>query len=278
MANEDFETSIRNLGGVVYSDTDALKASPTFLKDIRVKKEKTKLRIYALSKEYDKNLQYAQMMSESLKELEILPEQTELVLLGTDERKGIFFQSSEKKYGYGTVCAFDEFEMNARLLIHEYPLCNAINFDSNGRATENMEVLIVGFGRIGHEVLRKVIANGQFEGSNFRATVYDPRYRHRTGFFKSQYPMMFVNYNIDFEPQDGRGNKIFKFLEERTPILKYIVICLEDREIARDIAIRMLDRLHAMGYSQKIYTCDSKSVRCYSREVQECKTHWIYNS
>ena len=275
---EDYEAAIRDLGGISYSDKEAIKATASFLNDIRIEPQKTKLRLYALSGEYDKNLQYAQMMSESLQKKGIAPEQTELILLGTDEWKGMFFQSDDKQYGYGSVVSFDEFEMSARLLVHEYPLCNAINFDKNGRATEDMSVLIVGFGRIGHEVLRKVIANGQFEGSKFHVTIYDPNFEHRTGFFKSQYPTMFANYNIDFEPQSGRGNKIFKFLQDNASHLKYIVVCLKDRETARDIAIDMVDRLQTMGYSQNVYTCDAKSVRCYSQYANECKTHWIYDS
>lgn len=278
IVSENYETSIHKLGGIIYSDKESLKATSSFLEDIRIQKHKTKLRLYTLSREYDKNLQYARMMSESLKELHIQPEQTELVLLGTDEWKGMFFQSSENQYGYGKVLSFDEFEMSARLLIHEYPLCNTMNFDENGKATEDMDVLIVGFGRIGHEVLRKVIANGQFEGSNFHATIYDPKFMHRTGFSLSQYPMMFTNYNIDFELQDGRGNKIFKFLQENASKLKYIVICLKDKEIARSIAISMVDRLQTIGYPQNVYTCDSQSVRCYSQNAQECETHWIYDS
>ena len=278
MIGEDYEASVRDLGGITYSDNNAIKATPLFLKNIRIKPHKTKLRLYALSYDYDRNLQYARMLSESLKKIGILPEQTELLLLGTDEWKGMNFQSSETQYGYGSVISFNEFEMSARLLINKYPLCNSINFDENGRATEDMNVLIVGFGRIGHEVLRKVVANGQFEGGNFNATIYDPNFEHRTGFFKSQYTNMFVNYNIDFEPQDGRGNKIFKFLQDNAEKLKYIVICLENREIARDIAVHMVDRLQTLGYSQNVYTCDSKSIRCYSQYARECETHWIYDS
>ena len=160
--SENFEASIRDLGGLTYSDKEAVKAAPGFLRSLRIKPGKTKMRLYALSGEYDKNLQYAQMMSESLKTLGILPEQTSLMLLGTDEWKGMIFQSSATQYGYGSVVSFDEAEISARILIHEYPPCNAINFGDDGRASEDMNVLIVGFGRIGHEVLRKVIANGQF--------------------------------------------------------------------------------------------------------------------
>ena len=275
---DDYEASIREIGGLTYSDKEAMKASVPFLKSIRIKAGKTRLRLYAFSREFDRNMHYARMMSESLNNIGVLPDQTELTLLGTDEWKGMFFQSSDTQYGYGSVISFDETEMSARLLMNEYPLCNAINFDENGRAVEDMNVLIVGFGRIGHEVLRKVIANGQFEGSSFRATVYDPNFEQRTGFFKSQYPNMFANYNIDFEPHGGRGNKIFKFLQDNASRLKYIVVCLDDRDTARDIAVHMVDRLQTMGYSLNVYTCDSKSVRCYSRYAKECQTHWLYDS
>ena len=286
MVGENYERAIHNLGGLVYSDTDALKVTRSFLEELRIVKQKTKLRLYALSKEHDKNLQYAKLMSDALEKLHILPEQTELLLLGTDEQKGLFFQANKKQYGYGNVLSFDEFEITARLLINEYPPCNAIDFDKDGRALNDMEVLLVGFGRIGHAVLRKIIANGQFEGSNFHATIYDPKYEERKGFFRSQYPLMFAdenylidfNFKLNFESQDGRSYDCFNYLQEKASELRYIVICFEDSETARDLAIRMVDCLQATGYSQNVYTCDSKSVRCYSPNVQDCKTHWIYDS
>ena len=278
VTGENYESSIRDQGGISYTDKDAMKPSESFLKRIRIKPGATKLRLYALSHDYDRNLQYARIMSETLQKAGIFPGQTELVLLGTEEWKGMYFQSGANQYGYGSVTSFDEYEMSARLLIHEYPLCESVRFDENGRACEDINVLIVGFGRIGHEVLRKVIANGQFEGSNFHATIYDPNFEHREGFVKSQYPGMFTNYNIDFEPQSGRGTKIFSFLKDNASTLKYIVVCIDDRDTARDIAVHMADRLQAMGYPLNVYTCDTRGIRCYSQYAKECATHWIYDS
>lgn len=282
MISEDFELSIRNMGGIVYSDKEALNASKLFLCSIGIKPLKTKLRLYAMSHDYDRNIQYAQMMSDSLEKMNIFPEQTELMLLGTDEMKGMIFQASEDKYGYGNVISFDEYEMSARLLICEYPICNAINFDEDGRATEDVDVLIGGFGRIGHEVLRKVIANGRFEGSRLNVWIFDPKHGDKTGFIKSQYPKMFQppysEIEINFKSHDVRSSECFNFLQEHASTLKYVVICLEDRDTARDIAVRMIDRLQAIGHSMNVYTCDPKSIRCYSHDTRECRTHWIYDS
>ena len=240
-----------------------------------MEKGKRKLRLFALSDDYDGNIQYARMMLKSLEERQIPYEQTELILLGTDENKGMMFQANAEKYGYGNVISFDEYEMAARLLIYEYPLCNFINFDENGRASEDAEVLIGGFGRIGHEVLRKVLANGRFEGSNLKVTIFDPKHGDKTGFIRSQYPKMFAmpDADIEFLSQDIRSGECFKFLQEYASKLKYIVICLEDRDTTRNIAVR-----DAIGCPQNIYTCDSKSIRCYSHDAEKCVSHWIYDS
>lgn len=281
--SKDHKESIRDLGGIVCSDSNALRASPLFLHSIKIHKKKRRVRLFALSDDYDKNLQYAKMMLKSLKWLQIPPEQTELVLRGTDEWQGMYFQADDRHYGYGNVLSFNEYDMSARLLVHEYPLCNAINFNENGRATEDVEVLLVGFGLIGQEILRKLIAAGQFEGSRFHATIYDPEYKHRTASeilrnrMMMQCPIMFMNYEITFETFE-QGGEVLRFLRENASKLKYIVICLEDKKIARDIAINTVKNLQAMGYSQNVYTCDTKGVRCYSQNVEECRMHWLYDS
>ena len=260
MVAENFESSIRELGGIIYSDSESLNASEIFLENIDMRPHNKKLRLYAMSYDYDKNIQYAKRMSESLGKKNISPEQTELVLLGTDEEKGMLFQADEKQYGYGSVIPFDEYEISARLLINKYPLCNFVNFDKNGRASEEIEVLIGGFGRIGHEVLRKIIANGLFEGSKLTVNIFDPKHGDRTGFAKSQYPLMFAPPShskivIEFVSQDIRSGKFFDFLKEHASRLKYIVICLEDRETARNIALRIVDRIHTMGHKMLFSLC-----------------------
>ena len=57
---ESYEAAIRDLEGFIFSSTEALKASPSFLRSIRIKPHKTIFRLCALSEDYDGNLQYAQ--------------------------------------------------------------------------------------------------------------------------------------------------------------------------------------------------------------------------
>lgn len=58
VTGENYESSIRDQGGISYTDKDAMKPSESFLKRIRIKPGATKLRLYALSHDYDRNLQY----------------------------------------------------------------------------------------------------------------------------------------------------------------------------------------------------------------------------
>ena len=96
----------------------------------------------------------------------------------------------EGRYGFGSVKVFERPELVARLLMQEYPICDAVSFDSEGRATEATECLLVGFGRVGQECLRKIVANGQFEGSTFHLAVFDPELENIDGFFKLRYGRM----------------------------------------------------------------------------------------
>ena len=181
--SEDDGNLIREFGGVAYSDKNAMQASQNFLKRVRIKSGWIKVKLYALAADHDQNVKYARALLNSLKEAGIKPEQSELVLLGTDEFRGMDFINNEKTYGYGDVISFDELEMCARVLINKYPVCDAISFDENGKALEDVNALIVGFGRIGREVLRKLVAHSQFYGSKFKAVIYDPNFDRRDGFF-----------------------------------------------------------------------------------------------
>ena len=51
-AREGYDSAIRDLGGIIYLTQDAVKAAPSFLKNIRIKPNKTRLRLFALSNEY----------------------------------------------------------------------------------------------------------------------------------------------------------------------------------------------------------------------------------
>ena len=271
------EADVRQMGGLLYSDLDAMNATEKFLKRLSVKRGKTKIRLSALSRNIDANFEYAIKMLACLEKAKIKPEQTEIVLLGREEHNGAQLQALGDKYGYGTVRVFDKPELIARLLMQEYPICDAISFDEDGKATCDASVLLVGFGRKGQEVLKKLVANGQFEGSSFKVSVFDASCKNTDGFFAAKYASLLQNYDIAFEPYDGRSRHFTRFLKENIHTIKYIVVAVGDEKVGREIAINIIDFMCECGVKLPVYQCCSDSVLRYSSDSITEK-HDIYNT
>lgn len=271
------ENEIRKLGGVLYTDEIATKVSPKFLKRLSVKKGSGSIRLNALSEDADANISYARMLLKTLKDCDIKPSQTQLVMLGREESDGEVLFNTEKNYGYGAVKVFDRAELVARLLLQKYPICNTITFDENCRAKENAECMLVGFGHVGQEILRKIVANGQFEGSSFHVMVFDSAIDETNGLFKMRYQSMLDNYNIEFSPSDGRSIAATSYVMQNAKTLKYIVIAVGDEKTGREIAHGFQEILRENGVSMPIYQCLKDKVYAY-RIGKERKKSAIYDA
>ena len=275
--HEGKKNEIRKLGGVLYTDEIATKVSPKFLKRLSVKKGSGSIRLNALSEDADANISYARMLLKTLKDCDIKPSQTQLVMLGREESDGEVLFNTEKNYGYGAVKVFDRAELVARLLLQKYPICNTITFDENCRAKENAECMLVGFGHVGQEILRKIVANGQFEGSSFHVMVFDSAIDETNGLFKMRYQSMLDNYNIEFSPSDGRSIAATSYVMQNAKTLKYIVIAVGDEKTGREIAHGFQEILRENGVSMPIYQCLKDKVYAY-RIGKERKKSAIYDA
>lgn len=262
-ADASQELAIRQMGALLYSDDVALEPQEGFLKRISMEKKNRTLHIYALAENEDANIKYAVHLLGLLKKAEVDPGRTSLVLLGQEERHGGDLQAGRDHYGYGEVKAFDHAELTARLLMQKYPLCNALQFDDDGLAKADVEVLLVGFGPMGQEVLKKLIANGQFEGSRFHAYVFDPNCGNMDGFYRRKNAAMLKEYDISFYPHSGKSIKFCDFLEEHALSLTYIVVAVGNIKKGSEIAYDIMDFLMKNGREMSVYQCCTDSVVCH---------------
>lgn len=277
-ANSSQELAIRQMGGVIYSDSEAMNPKVSFLKRrLSVRPGKRKFRLYALSKAEDENLAYAFAMIKCLQTAGIHPEQTSLVLLGREEFYGGDLQNDENHYGFGTVKVWEITELAARLLIRKHPVCDAISFEENGTATQDVDALLIGFGKTGQEVLRKLVANGQFEGSRFHAAVFDPEIRQIDGFYYGRYEAMLKAYDIDFFPYDGRSGELRRYLEEHADSLNYIVVSAGDLAICRELSMETFAFLTGLGKPKDIYQCAKNGVTHYPADGGSCEKWGLYD-
>lgn len=247
---------------VLRTDNIATSASEEFAKSIGLQAARRKVTLYALSKDHVSNLRYAARLLKTMEKLGIAPEQTSLVIMGTQDARAASLQTLSSRYGYGFVTAFQEAELAARLLIHKYPPCEQIRFDGQGHAEENFEALIIGFGQIGQSVLRSLVMNGQFVGSTFRCNVFAPNCTDVSGFLTSTCRDLLPHYDIQFHACDARSSQMYDFLTKNARTLKYIVVCTGNEGLNQEITADLLQYFQRLECEVPVYRCSHRGIQC----------------
>lgn len=271
-ASPSQETAIRQMGAVLFTDDAAMTPKQSFLKQLHLRKN-NRLHLSALSDSADQNFNYALRMKELLQDAKISPKNTSLTLLGREESYGADLLADKERYGYGEIKTFDSSELTARLLLQKYPLCEVVEFDDDNRAKSDVEVLVAGFRKTGQEVLKKLIANGQFEGSNFRAYVFDPKLYDVTGFFNARYSAMLDAYKVEMSADGWQSENFCNFLTEHAKSLSYIVIALDDPDLGSEIAADIIGLLIRSGRNMPIYQCYNGNVICHRKDAESMSSN-----
>lgn len=271
------DSILNRTGALVFADSDAMNPNAKFIKRISLVKGKGKIRVSVLSDDDEANYAYAMKMLKCFKKADILPAQTELVMFGRAVLIGTEFQALGDHYGYGSVKVYEKSELAARLLLWKYPIADTITFDEKGKATKDVDVLIAGFGAIGQEVLRKVVAQGQFYGSSFHVHIFDPCYEKRNGFFNARYPGILDNYDIKFEAYDARSEKFADYIKDKAEGLSLIVVAVGDEYTGREITNGILDVLELSGTTLPVYQCYAEKI-VRNRHKEECVITNVFDS
>lgn len=269
---------VSELGCVLLSNAFAAAGDEKFLRQVGFGKGKRKLTLYALDEDSNRNIQYAAALLKSLKELEVSAERTHLVLMGQEEIAVSQLQQAPEKYGYGFVTAVNEPQMAARLLTMKYPPCNTVSFDAEGKAAENFEALIIGFGQIGQAVLKAIVMNGQFEGSQFRLDIFAQDIQNVDGNFASRFGKLLEQYDIHFYDNDARSRCMYDYLKQHVETLRYIVISTGDDKCNHEIAEEMIAYLNSIGRKIPIYKCTHNGVAAYNSDGTIETVHYIYSA
>lgn len=259
---------------VLCGDDNAVKGNVKFLHSIGIRGKKRKITLYALSKDSAENLNYARAFLTSLKEAGITPEKSTLVILGREDSSASSMQVLGENYGYGAVTVFNEASLVARLLILNAPPCDQISFGKDAKASEDFEVLQVGFGRLGQEVLRQLVMNGQFEGSTFHAAVFAPDCESQIGYFANRYLQVLDRYDISFHPFDARSRKMYEYILERREKIKYVVLCTGSEKINREVAEDLAEFFEQIELKLPIHLCSYSGIT--TAEGGQVKRHKLY--
>ncbi len=272
----DSAADISAMGGMLMTDSHAINADSKLLKRIGLRHGKRILTLYAIDANTTANIHYAQGLLRTAKALNISPEQLRLVISSREELAVSQLQVTATQYGYGFVTAVNEPQMAARLLTLAYPPCDTIRFDEDGKAADDFEALVIGFGQIGQAVLKALVMNGQFEGSCFRASVFSQNRANTDGSFWVQHPQLCSEYDITFYDNDGRSRQLYEYLREHSSKLKYAVICTGSEKTNRQIAEELTLHFQSTGLSVPVYTCSRSAVEAYAPDGTVVNCHKLY--
>ncbi len=260
------EASAAVIGDINYSGMSVIAGPSAVSSDKRTMRRlrvgKRKLTVYALDPEEDRNLYYALHLKDALEKEGVPAENTSLALPGAEDILTPMLQVSPEGYGFGYVHVFDRSMLVARALIRICPPWESIRFSEDGRAAEDYECAIVGFGSHGQAALRQLIMNGQFEGSSFRAAVFSLHFDEEAGYLTEDCPELLNRYEIHRFQADGRSAEFYRYVEERSKTLKLIAVCTGNEEMNREIS----DNL--MLFLQRRFAENICVVRCGKQGVR----------
>ena len=268
---------ISSMGCVLRTDGHALNADSRFLRGIGFRHRRRDLTLYALDKDPTANLRYANALLDTLKADNTSPEQLRLVILGQEEAAVSRLQATADRYGYGFVTAVNEPQMAARLLTLKYPPCETISFGPDGKAREDFEALLIGFGQVGQAVLRAIVMNGQFEGSAFRMAVFAPDRESADGSFATQFRSLCEEYDITFYDCDARSRKMYEYLSGHGEKLNYVAICTGSDALNHEIAEELTAYFRGLGRSVPVFSCSRRGVDAYAPDGAVAASHKLYH-
>ena len=267
--------SVEQMGALLRTDADALNGTVRFLKSLGLKPGKRKLFVYALDGSYRSNLQYATGLLTALEAKGILPEQLSLTLLGPGNDIDHALQATPEHYGFGSLISINKPELIARILTRNYPPYQSLTFNAEGCATSDFHAVVIGFGQTGQAVLRQLIMNSQFKGSNCRISVFAPDYKKQMGWIWHEYREMLDHYNVSLFPFDGRSRQLYDYLSTHIATVNYIVICTGSEIANLEIGERLQTFLQHRNCNAPILMCSNSGVHCQSAG-ESITSHNIY--
>ena len=233
-ADSTVVSDLNGLGMSVITGQDAIDSGDETIRTLHPSGRKVS--VYALDESEDQNLYYALKLKEALRLAGVKAENTRITLPGEEEILTSMLQVTPDEYGFGYVHVFEVGDLASRAMLRVCPPWELMTFDEDGRTTEDFDCVVIGFGRYGQAALRRLVMNGQFAGSSFRAAVFSPNVKKEAGYLLTDSDSLFKNYDISLVKADGRSRDLFQYLSANLTTLKLIAVCTGDEVMDREIS------------------------------------------
>lgn len=248
-------------GGVIRSDEDAISGTEGFIRSLGISKTSRKLALYVLADDQFANRQYACQLAESLQRRKIPAQQTSLTIFANEDETQNTIYSNDGTYSFGSILCVSQEQLAARLLMHKAPPWESIRFREDGSAAEDFQALVVGSGKVGQAVIKQLVMNGQFAGSHFKLSVFDPNFPSISGQLRYESRQIFEKYDIDTRSFDARSGEMFDFLQANHEKIKYVVLCTGNDITNRDVARQLSHFFTSHDCHLPIHICSRRGLQ-----------------
>ena len=276
--SSSLEGAINSFGGVTVGDKNALWPDKKFLRGLGIRGDRRKYDFYLLHKNEAKNVKYAFALKAALETNGIPATATNLVMLGSEETHTAPLQRLGDKYGFGNVSIFDAPGLVARLLIHHFPPAATMDFNDDCSAAENFESVIIGFGAVGQAVMKQLVMNGRFAGSDFSLAVFAPDFEKVSGYISATSHSIIDNYNVKFYDYDGRSRSMYDYILARKDDMNYIVICTGSEKTNNEIGGEITRYLTRIGSDAQVYLAGYSGITCLTEGQIPPKQHPVFTT
>ncbi len=244
----DTEDGFEKSGCVYLPERSLVDMDSDFFRSLGLRPGVRKITLYALDPDPIRNMEFAEKLRAAMEKEGFDPSQASLTMLAYEPDWGGKLAAADGRFGYGTYYIFDIPTLTARLLTQQYPPCDYVAFDKNGKAQNDYYAMIIGFGETGRAALKMTIASGQFEGSAYHAAVFEPNLKETAGLFRSEYRAMLEHYDVQFFEEDGRSDAAAAYYKAHADEISQIIVSTgdvkRDREIMQGFAYLMATEDH----------------------------------
>lgn len=262
---------ILDMGACMISEADLLQGGgQRMLRRLGLRAGgRTRLEAAAFSADVARTQKFLRTLLHTLRDGRIPAARMRLVVHCNNEYDFSFLQSEKDADGaLYQVELYSQAELVARQLILAAPPYRTMSFDSEARAQSDFRALVIGFGDVGQAVLRDLIMNGQFTGSQFHAKVVDKDIDVCAGAFKVAYGSMISRYHVEFERWNADGEAFWVWLRDALEEVRYVVVCTGDDKTNAECAARIRNILFVLQHTRTGgVPCPTILAECTKKQV-----------
>ena len=245
------------------------------------KYKNSNIRLYLLNDDIDDNYRFSNIICDFLSN-ENKKNNIKLTIF-MDEKYDIKYFQNKNVFDY--IRRFNQKEITSRVLVKNYPPSKYIEFENfKAKENESFNCLIIGFGALAQNVIKKLYIYGHFVDTRFNLHIVDMNYKNISGEFHHDFSFInddnvYLNKwtDISFGAYDARSDEFYKYFMENKEKLDYVVISTGNEKTNEDIVKNILKMRNEYNLHFDLF--DMLDDRIFAYEYTDSKNIKLeYNS